>query len=399
MDTPLAPGAAPPQVPPSRRSTGSPGAAWSATHPANDPTQPTPTEQAAARLFVNSDPSGVYSCTSPLARGAARCLGRWWELQEATRARAGLDEVLAASPSPAWSVVQDLVHFVPSGEPTDRRDAAGWRVGTVLRRRTAFATGAAPPQRRDKWREDDTSQKPSALLLTAVFADTPVAGATLTLRTLFLEDTVFEVPPEALLREVFGARTPALSAPTLLCSSNDHLAPTTDVEIDGETVSAAQLAELPQRARRAVAAVRRAQLLHALRECLGAARWPGGFLALRYFATELVGVGACLWTEPLAVLLLRARTGGAPSFPLVQALEFWAGAHIQAEQFEEGVALLRTICETHQEAAQQHGFWTFGPHFHPPTVWHHLGNGEAHLRNYAAAIAAYRRGMAALDVA
>jgi hypothetical protein len=129
-------------------------------------------------------------------------------------------------------------------------------------------------------------------------------------------------------------------------------------------------------------------------------RWHGGFLALRHFAEELAGGSAVrLWTEPLADLLLRARTGGVPTYHWAKSLEFLCGAHIDAGRFEQAAQLLRRVCEMHAEAAQQHGIWCFGPTFHAPTVWFQLGNLEAHVGRFADAVAAYRRGLTALDAA
>ena len=312
----------------------------------------TPTKAATWRLFFVTKKAGdnIYACSSPLAPRALEHVGNWWESPEAERARAGLDVELAkcTAPQPVWGEVQDLVHFVPCGASTSQWRADGFRAGTVLRRRTAFSTGAPPSPPRNEWRELDTTQKPSAVLMTHAFSDTPVPGATLTLRTLFLEDVVFEVKPEEMFQEVFGGRKPALSGATLRCSTNLHFAPTTDVEIDGEALTEAQLAALPKRARRAVEAARSLQLLSTLHECLGTARWVGGFLALRHLAEDLTGGSARLWTEPLAVDLLRARTGGLPSFPLVQSLELWAGAHLQAQDYHAAQPLLRAVCDAHQ---------------------------------------------------
>ena len=402
MAAPLAPESPQPEGPETQQQrvgsgVGFPGALWQESRLPADRQQLSPTELASSRMFINA--KELYICTSPYQKNAQQNLGSWWDTPEASQARSGLDDLLAAAPAPVWSVVQDLVHFVPAGASTTAVDAAGYRVGTVLCRRTAFTTGIAPLQHRDEWFELDTSQRPSALLMTHSFAGMPVPGATLTLRTLFMDDNLFEVAPEAMLREVFDARTPALSAQSVRCSSNDHFAPTTDVEIDGEALTTTQLAALSKSARRAVAAARRAQLLHTLRECLGAPHWTGGFLALRHFATELASSDACLWSEPLAALLLRARTGGAPCFQLAQALENWAGAHIQLSQYAEAVALMRVICEMHRQAAEEHGFWTFGENYHSPTMWFNLGNYETNLSKYAEAIASYRSGIAALDAA
>lgn len=308
----------------------------------------TPSELAALRVFlvVSED---LYTCTSQLAPHALERAGRWWESAEAERARVELDAELAKckAPSPLWSVVQDLVHFVPYGASSAQRRADGFRANTVLRRRDAMCTGAPPSPPCEEWHELDTTQKPSALFLTHCFTDMPVPGATLTLRTLYLEDQVFEVMPEEMLQEVFEGRTPALSASELLCATNSHFAPTTDVEVNGATLTAAQLAALSQRARRAVDAARRMQLLSTVRGCLGEARWAGGFLALRHLAEELTGMKARLWTEPLAVNLIRSRTDGIPTFPLVQSFENWAGAHLQVNDYEAAAPLMYATVEAH----------------------------------------------------
>ena len=357
------------------------------------------------RMFIPI-PGSLNVCTTEVAETAERCLGHWWESAEAEAARAALDKALqsCAAPLPLWSLAQDLVHFVPHGKSTRRLDpVTGFRMGTVLCRRTAFTTGAPPgPPPPSTWLELDTSQKPSALLLTHTFADVPVPGSTLTLRTLFLADVVFEVPPEAMVAEIFPktAPPPALALPELQVSTATwRHALTTEVVLNDEILSAAQLGALPARARRAVDAARRTQLLSTLRECVGAARWPGGFTALRHLAEEAAGGEPVrFWTEPLALLLLRARTDGEPTYDIANSLETLAGAHLGAGRIAEAAAYARQVCEAHTVSAAKHGYWTFGGQFEPPTVWYHLSTLEFHLQRFAAAAAAAKTGLEALDV-
>jgi hypothetical protein len=341
------------------------------------------------------DATSTYVSSSALAHVAAQHLGRWWALSEAARAREALDEALreCAPLEVSSCTVEDLLHFVPPGASTKRIGADGFRAGKVLRRRTAFATGAGGAAQRDEWREDDTSQKPSALLLTHTFRDAPARGTTLTLRTLFLDDVLFEVPPETMVAQVFAGRAPALSARTLLTPGNNHYAPTTDVEVDGTSLTAEALATLPPAQRRCIAAARRAQLLHTVRACLGDARWPGGFLALRHLAEELAGgVAVRAWTEPLAAHICRARAGGKPTSQLMQCHELLAEAHTAAGRHAEAAALLRAACEAHERSGADERLLQ-----HPAFTLYHLGNCEGRAGNYAAAISTYRRGLGALD--
>jgi hypothetical protein len=364
--------------------------------------------------------AAMYMSTTVVADTAAQHLGRWWELPEAARARAALDDALSASAAPECGIVDDLLHFVSKGA-TLRVNAEGYRESTTLRRRTAFVSGEQgsdalplplplqraenPPRVAHEWRELDPSQKPSALLLTHRFSDAPQRGATLVLCTLFLEDRVFEISPEAMKREVFlgasGGGGAARAAPPALWQPESseqgkrllHNHPTTDVIVNGATLSSADLAALPKAHRKAIVVARRAQLLAALRDCLVAARWPGGFLALRHLAAELLGVQARLWTEPLAEHLILRRTGGVPTHEVLYSRDLLMEAHTIAQRYAAAAALVRANLEAHAAVRSEEELLRYNGLF----VWYRLGVFESEAGNAAAAIAAYRRGLEVLD--
>lgn len=270
---------------------------------------------ATQRLFVTGggggEPPGcVYHSTSAVAHTAPAHLGSWWAERSALDMCEELDDALDADDDmrPASGAVEDLLHFTPGLDAADRRIVNGIPVNTILRRRTAFVTGSGAASQPDEWTEGDTSQKPSALLLTHRF-DAALPNDTLVLRTLFMDDRVFEATPERMLRDVFGKRVPALSPTSLRCEHHHGL--TTDVLINGAPLSAADLSVLPKTHREAIAAARSAQLLTTLHDCI-TQHWVGGFLALRHFAAELLGVQARLYTEMLASQLIFLRACWTP---------------------------------------------------------------------------------------
>ena len=353
-----------------------------------------PAQRVVQRLFTVDD-HGACSSSTMVASVARAKLGAWWLSPEAAAATAGVEAALLAEPHAEIlsGLVQDLLHFVPRGVNLDCIDVVRGRVNAQLRRRTAMRVGnaAAPPS---EWREDDPSQQPSALLLTHVFAGAPLPGP-LTLRTLFLSDRMFEVTPQEMVRAVFpGDAAPALSAAAVTEEGKTHNAPTTDVVLDGISLTREALSALPATQRKAIKAARRAQLLSTLQDCLSQ-RWPGGYLALRHFAEELCGsVVVREWTEPLAIYLMLARANGIATANLMVAYELFSEAHAFAGRHTEAAAMLRKSLDAHV-AAEREGAGSLLPH--PPFVWYHLGIEEDRAGNTPSALAAYINGMEALD--
>ncbi len=346
---------------------------------------------ASKRIFL---PAGsVYSSSTLMEPAAKQHLGAWWAHPAATRALAALDAGLAGARAPAAGVVQDLLHFLDAHEvdaAVDARIVNGIRVGAKLRRRTAFVTGSGVAAS-DEWHELDTSQQPSALLLTHTFDDAPLPGSSLVLRTLFLGDTLYETTSAGMLRDVFQRATPVLAPASLeVMGTSRHYGPITDILINGVPLDAAALAVLPVAQRKAITAARRTQLLSVIRSCI-ALRWPGGFLAMRHFAEELLGLQARAWTEPLAAYLLLTRTGGVPTDDLISSHLLLADALAGAGKFAEAAAVRRTCLA--DDAAQEGGELLALP----ASVWYSLGILETKAGKYAAAFAAYRSGLAALD--
>jgi hypothetical protein len=348
---------------------------------------------ASKRLFLPG--GGVYSSSTLMEPVATQHLGEWWTQPAATCALAKLDAGLAGALAPVAGVVQDLLHFLDPHEvdaAVGARVVNGVRVGAKLRRRTAFVTGSGVAAN-DEWHELDTSQAPSALLLTHTFDDAPLAGSSLVLRTLFLGDALYETTPAGMLRDVFQRATPVLTPASLeVLGKVGHYGPTTDVLINGISLDAAALAVLPAAQRKAITAARRTQLLSVIHGCI-TQRWPGGFLALRHIAEELLSLQARAWTEPLAAYLLLTRTGGVPTDDLMSSHTFLADALAGDGKFAEAAAVLRA-CLADDASYDGGELIPF-----PASLWYELGISETHAGKYADAVAAYRSGLAALESA
>ena len=343
---------------------------------------------------------------------ASEHLGAWWDTPEAALACRKLDAYLAPPASadpvavastrqtlvlPSSGVVQDLLHFSQERYETQGSaplshelvpcpvDELGFFVGLVLKRRTALVSGDGTvlTEQLQEWVEWDQSQSPDALLLTHHFPDAPWPGATLTLRTLYRNVQPGEVSHQTMLHDVFGRRTPALCTASPFVTTSCYRPPVTDVLIDGEPLSEAMLASLPTAQRKAVDAARRAQLLSTVRDCI-TQHWAGGFLALRHFVAELLGVSERLWTEPLAVRLLLGRTGGIATAESVSSQLYRAHALEAAGQYTKAAAVIRTCLRL--DASRPPGEL----HPQPAALWYQLGLIEHKAGNCRAAVAAFR---------
>jgi hypothetical protein len=187
------------------------------------------------RLFIvkaTAPPSsGGLECFSStaMAATATQHLGDWWTSTATVTACEALDRALAGAPVPASGVVEELLHFAASLRVANVHVHDGPRVRTTLRRRTAFVTGAGAALQADEWTEGDSSQAPSALLLTHRFAALLPNAASLVLRTLFLADRLYETTPAGMVHDVFQDRVPALRPES---HDGEHKGVTTDVLIN-----------------------------------------------------------------------------------------------------------------------------------------------------------------------
>lgn len=171
-------------------------------------------ESSVLRLFVVG--GGTYVSGTAFASTAADDLGEWWDTPAARATAAFLELKRDNCPVPTSSDVRDLLYFVANRD--DARLDAQTRFNAapkVLRSRRVLVcrehnpvAGVTPP---DGWREMDTSQHPCCLLLTHTFEvdassslpDLPI-GSRLTLKTIFLDDRVWEAKAEDVAKDVWG---------------------------------------------------------------------------------------------------------------------------------------------------------------------------------------------------
>jgi hypothetical protein len=291
-------------------------------------------------------------------------LGQWSAWPEALSAAAALERELAAALGGA------SMRLVSSAVTELKPQTIG---GEHLLRRAIFADGARCAPRHAPWSfvfENDPEMVSSsyAVLLTHAFApcngggddsdsdgdSAPQQWLSLTLTTCAqscnvltprqLADALPAGAHGALQSEERADATGAFGVPV------HRLVSTTDVALDGASLSSAALAALPSAVRACVRAARKAQHAAALRDCVRS-RWPGGFLHLREFAAAHLGIRLRTDTlDPLAVALQTAlaradvrQQGGAAgaTVALVNSRRHQAEALEARGRYQEAAPLYR----------------------------------------------------------
>jgi hypothetical protein len=340
------------------------------------------TPQARGEEFKSSTPLGHMRDAGSLAP-----VGAWWATPEALAAEAQLREAARALPAPLHDgAMHDLLTFdqrlnVPSTAHVRRReafaDAAEPRDALALPRpRGADSAG-------DAWVELDDTSEPMALLLQHRFRLDD--GRELTLRTLLFGGNMLTEAPADIGRVAFGA-APVAVQPRWVADPQSYAPPATAVALGGAWLTAAQLAALPNATRKAVEKCRSAQLVTALRRIL-ANRWSGGYSMLREHVVPLVSSNAGRAAmEALAAVLVLARTGGRDTYQLMH-IRTRCTEYLEADsRYPEAAAQYRLNIATQER---------FRVHDDPTDSWANLGLALTHACDYAAAIAAFRRALAA----
>jgi hypothetical protein len=309
----------------------------------------------------------VQLCPAP----PQSALGQWSAWPEALSAVAALERELAAALGGAMRLVSSAVTELKAQTFDDKN----------LLRRAVLADGLRAAPRHAPWSftfENDPEMVTSAyvVLLTHAFAPCDGDGddgigappwRVMTLTTCVrlcnmltprqLADALPEGARCALQSEdddSVRALDPTFGLPM------HHMVITTDVALDGASLSSKALAALPSAVRACVRAARKAQHVSTLRDCVRA-RWPGGFYLLRKVAAAHLSIQLRTDTlDPLAVALQTAlaragagyaRQQGGVTVALVNSRRQQAEALEAGGRYQEAAALYRQNLVLRQRAA------------------------------------------------